>query len=257
MSATSEPVAETPDKDGAFPRLTEDQVRRLETEGERRLTQNREVLFREGDERYEFYVVLDGKVAVIDGCGCPDQRIVAVHGARRFLGELGLLTGQAAFFSAVVTEPGEVLVVPGERLRDLITQDADLGDLLLRAYFLRREMLIGLGAGLRIIGSRFSPKTRRLRDFVARNRLPHRWIDVERDEHAEAALRELGVSPDQTPVVIWHGEVLRNPSNESWPASWGCPAGRRRARSAIWWSSAPGRRVWRRRSTERRRASSR
>jgi thioredoxin reductase (NADPH) len=213
MSATSERIVETPDKDGAFPRLTEDQVRRLETEGERRPTQDREVLFREGDERYDFYVVLDGKVAVIDGYGCSDERIVAVHGARRFLGELGLLTGQAAFFSAVVSEPGEVLVVPVERLRELITQDAGLGDLLLRAYFLRRELLIGLGTGLRIIGSHFFPETRRLREFVARNRLPHRWIDVGQDERAEVALRELGVSPDQTPVVIWHGEVLRNPSN--------------------------------------------
>jgi thioredoxin reductase (NADPH) len=214
MSAASERIVETPDKDGAFPRLTEDQVRRLETEGERRATQAGEVLFREGDERYDFYVVLDGRVAVIDGYGCSDERIVAVHGARRFLGELGLLTGEAAFFSAVVREPGEVLVVPVQRLREMIAQDAGLGDLLLRAYFLRRELLIGLGTGLRIIGSRFSPETRRLREFVARNRLPHRWIDVEQDERAEAALRELGVSPDQTPVVIWHGEVLRNPSNE-------------------------------------------
>jgi len=214
MSATSERIPETPDRDGAFPRLTEDQVRRLEPEGERRPTRNREVLFREGDERYDLYVVLDGKVAVIDGYGGPDERIVAVHGARRFLGELGLLTGQAAFFSAVVRQPGEVLVVPGERLRELITQDAGLADLLLRAYFLRRELLIGLGGGLRLIGSRFSPETRRLREFVARNRLPHRWIDVEQDERAEAALRELGVSPDQTPVVIWRGQVLRNPSEE-------------------------------------------
>ncbi len=214
MSTTSERIAETPDKDGAFPRLTEDQVRRLETEGERRPTLDGEVLFREGDERYDLFVVLGGKVAVIDDYGRPDERTVAVHGARRFLGELGLLTGQAAFFSAVVREPGEVLVVPGERVRALITQDEGLGDLLLRAYFLRRELLIGLGGGLRLIGSRFSPETRRLREFVARNRLPHRWIDVEQDERAEAALRELGVSPEQTPVVIWHGEVLRNPSNE-------------------------------------------
>lgn len=214
MSATNERIAETPDEDGAFPRLTEDQVRRLEMEGERRRTEDREVLFREGDECYDFYVVLDGKVAVIDGYGRPDERLVAVHGARRFLGELGLLTGQAAFFSAVVREPGEVLVVPVERLRELIAQDAGLGDLLLRAYFMRRELLIRLGAGLRIIGSRFSPETRRLREFVARNRLPHRLIDLAQDERAEAALRELGVSPDQTPVVIWRGEVLRNPSNE-------------------------------------------
>ena len=75
-------------------------------------------------------------------------------------------------------------------------------------------MLIGLGAGFTIVGSRYSPDTRRLREFCARNRLPHRWIDVEEDQEAEALLREVGVTPEETPVVIWRGrEVLRNPSN--------------------------------------------
>src|SRR5207244_3536150 len=83
-----------------------------------------------------------------------------------------------------------------------------------RAYLLRRSMLIGLGAGLRIVGSRYSPDFRRLREFASRNRLPHRWIDLEEDREAETLVRELGVRPDETPVVIWRGtEVLRNPPN--------------------------------------------
>jgi thioredoxin reductase (NADPH) len=64
------------------------------------------------------------------------------------------------------------------------------------------------------MGSRFSPEARRLRDFAARNRLPHRWIDLEKDPQAEAVLRELGVGPEDTPVVIWGArQLLRNPSN--------------------------------------------
>jgi thioredoxin reductase (NADPH) len=212
--AAAEQLVETPDRDGAFPRLTEDQLSRLEAEGERRPTRREQILFREGDESYDFNVVLAGLVAVVDGFGSIDERLIAVHGPRRFLGELGLLTGQAAFFTAIVREPGEVLVVPVGRLRAIIAQDVALGDLLLRSYFLRRELLIGLGAGFRIIGSRFSPDTRRLREFAARNRLPHRWIDVEEDEAAEAVLRQVGVTPLEAPVVIWRGEVMRNPSNE-------------------------------------------
>jgi thioredoxin reductase (NADPH) len=214
VSATVEQHVETPDRDGAFPRLTDGQLARLVAEGRRRHTRDGEVLFREGDEHYDFVVVISGKTAVIDGYESPEERLIAVHGPRRFLGELGLLTGQAAFFSAVVVEPGEVLVVPVDRLRALIMQDAALGDLVLRAYFMRRELLIGLGAGFRIVGSRFSADTRRLREFAARNRLPHRWVDLEQDQAAEALLRELGIAPEQTPVVIWHGEVLRNPSND-------------------------------------------
>ena len=205
---------ETPDRDGAYPRLTEEEIARLQAEGEVRATHLGEILFREGDVNYDFCVVLAGKVAVVDAYESPEERVIAVHGPRRFLGELGLLTGQAAFFTTVVREPGEVLVVTVDRLRALILQDARLGDLLLRAYFSRRELLIGLGGGFKVIGSRHSPDARRLREFLARNRLPHRWIEVERDPGAEALLREVGVAPQETPVVIWHGELLRSPSNE-------------------------------------------
>src|SRR4051794_36458795 len=95
-------LVETPDKNGAYPRLTEDQIARLQAEGEVRATQVGETLFREGDVHYDFCVVLVGKVAVVDGYEGPDERVIAVHGPRRFLGELGLLTGQAAFFTTVV-----------------------------------------------------------------------------------------------------------------------------------------------------------
>jgi thioredoxin reductase (NADPH) len=206
-------LAETPDTHGAYPRLTKEQIAKLEQYGERRPTIRGQVLFREGDPSYDFHVVLDGKVAIVD----PDadgERLIAVHGPRRFLGELSLLTGQAAFYTAIVREPGEVLVVPVGRLRQIVALDASLGDLILRAYLLRREQLVGIGAGFQLIGSRFSPDSRRLREFAARNRLPHSWIDLEDDQHAEALLQQLGVAPEDTPVVIWGGKLLRNPSNK-------------------------------------------
>jgi thioredoxin reductase (NADPH) len=213
-SGAEQTAVETPDHLGAYPRLSDEQVASLSRFGERRRTRAEEVLFREGDEHYDFFVVLAGTVAIVGDYG-GENRLIAVHGPGRFLGELSLLTGQAAFFTAVVREDGEVLQVPVQQLRALVTQDAALGDLILRAYLLRREMLIGLGAGLRIVGSRYSPETRRLRELCARNRIPHRWIDLEQDDAAELLLRSTGVAPDQTPVVIWHGEVLRNPTPEA------------------------------------------
>jgi thioredoxin reductase (NADPH) len=209
VSAT--PLPETPDHEGAYPRLDDEQLARLAPVGRTRPTTAGEVLFREGDEDYDFIVVLEGKVAIVQG-ERDDQRLIAVHGPRRFLGELGLLTGQAAFLTAVVHQAGSVLEVPVDRLYELATRDSALGDLILRAYLIRREILIGLGAGLKIVGSRYSPQARELRDLCARNRVPHRWIDLEEDASAEDLLRRLGVSPQETPVVIWHGEVLRNPT---------------------------------------------
>jgi thioredoxin reductase (NADPH) len=139
------------------------------------------VLFREGDPACDFFVILAGKVAIVEGYG-GDERVISVHGPGRFLGELNLLTGQAVFVTAVVQDPGEVLVVPAERVRELLAQDLALGDMILRAYLLRRSLLIELGTGFRIVGSRFVPDTRRLREFATRNRLPHRFIDLEEDK---------------------------------------------------------------------------
>jgi thioredoxin reductase (NADPH) len=210
---TSAPVEQTPDLYGAFPRLNDAQIGALERYGEHRPTKEGEILYREGDEDYPFLVILDGLVAIVSDYG-GEERVIGVHGKGRFLGELGLFAGQPTFFTAVVREPGEVLSVPRQRLKELVTQDPELADLILRAYLIRREILIGIGAGFRIVGSRFSPDTRRLREFAARNRLPHRFIDLEEDPDAERLLQHLGIRPDETPVVIWHGhEVLRNPSN--------------------------------------------
>jgi thioredoxin reductase (NADPH) len=217
-------LVETADRSGAFPRLDDGQLAALEAIGERRRARRGEVLFREGDADYDFFVILSGKVAIVEGYDSGRERTIGVHGERRFLGELNLLTGQAAFLTAVVVEDGEVLAVPPERLREIVTHDTNLGDLILRAFLLRRSVLIGLGAGFRIIGSRYAPDTRRIREFAARNRLPHHWIDLEKDTDAEALLRELGVSPDETPVVIWRGhEVLRNPSNVELAKLFGLP----------------------------------
>jgi thioredoxin reductase (NADPH) len=216
-------LAETPDTHGAYPRLSQAQIAKLEQYGEHRPTIRGQVLFGEGDPSYDFHVVLDGKVAIVD----PDvdgERLIAVHGPRRFLGELSLLTGQAAFFTAVVREPGEVLVVPVGRVRQIVALDPSLGDLILRAYLLRRELLIGIGAGFQLVGSRFSPDSRRLREFAARNRLPHSWIDLEEDGQAEHLLQQLGVAPDDTPIVIWGGRVLRNPSNKEMARALGMKA---------------------------------
>src|SRR4051794_9276897 len=221
IGTESQALEETPDLHGAFPRLSEAQLETLEEHGEHRRVEAGDVLFREGDQHYDFYVVLAGKVATIAGYGRPDERVFAVHGSGRFLGELSLLTGQGAFFTAVVREPGELLVVAVDRLRRLVTHDPQLGDVILRAYVLRRELLIGFGAGFKVIGSRFSPDSRRLREFLARNRFPHRWIDLEQDHSAELLVRELGVSPEETPVVIWGDRILRNPSNAELAAAVG------------------------------------
>jgi thioredoxin reductase (NADPH) len=212
-AAPTAALEETPDIYGAYPRLNEGQIATLERGGTRRPVRVGETLIREGEPCDEFFVILSGKVAVVTTEDDGTQRIIRVHGPGRFLGELGMLEGQAAFFSAEVIEDGEVVVVPAQHVRSLVGQDKVLSDMILCAYLIRRNLLIGDESGFRIIGSCYSPDTVRLREFAARNRLPHRWLDLERDPNAERLLRRFGIRPEDTPVVIWGGKVLRNPSN--------------------------------------------
>ncbi|MFI5913359.1 FAD-dependent oxidoreductase [Dactylosporangium sp. NPDC051541] len=219
-------LRETPDRGWAYPRLADAHIQALAGQGQRRRTHTGDVLIREGEEHYDFFVVLAGKVAEVEEYG-EDKRTIGVHGPGRFLGELSLITGQAALCTSQVREPGEVLRVPADRLKAVIAQDSTLGDLVLKAYLCRRSLLISRGAGLRVIGSRFSPDSRRLREFAARNRIPCQWIDLEHDQDAEALLRGLRVRPGETPVVICpNGQVLRNPSNAELAHAVGLPAPR-------------------------------
>ena len=118
------------------------------------------------------------------------------------------------FATAVVSEPGSVLVVPVDRLQEVIAQDQELSDLIVQTALRRRQWLLQQRAGLQIIGSRSSPDARRLREFAARNRLPHVWVDLDADPAASVVLAQHGLGPSDAPVVVMRGgEVLRNPSN--------------------------------------------
>ena len=226
MTVAAEPpdeLAETSDLQGAYPRLDDGQIAAVAALGSRRAVRPEQILFREGDRDYDFHVVLDGKVAVVAARGTPDERLIGVHGHGRFLGELGLLTGETSFYTAIVVQEGEVLTVMASQLRELMARDPVFGDIILHAFLVRRSILIGLGAGLCIVGSRYSPDTRRVRDFAARNRVPHRWLDLEADPPADQLLARAGVRPEETPLVLVYGQVLRNPSNTELAAAIGLP----------------------------------
>jgi thioredoxin reductase (NADPH) len=215
------PPGETPDLTGAFPRLEESQLQTLEGAGERRPVPHGEVLIAEGEREDTFYVLLSGRVAVAEGVGTPDQRVVRLHGPGRFLGDLGMLTGQPAYATSIVADPGEVLAIPAERLRAVVAAAPSFGDLVLRALLLRRGLALGEGMGFRIIGSRYSAASWQLREFATRNRLPHKFVDLEADPPAEGLLRGLGLTPDDTPVVLFRNRLLRNPSPADLAAEFG------------------------------------
>jgi len=197
----------------AIATLSDEQLRDLGRFGSERDVQADEVLFRGGDVSYDFFAILSGRVAIVHDHGGPTEHTLVEHGPGRFLGEYNLLTGQPVYMSAVVREAGRVVALSPEELHEVIAQEPALSEVILRTFLLRRAMLLGKGFGLRLVGSRYSPDTRRLLRFCAQNRLPHSFLDVESDETAEELLRQFKVPPEETPIAIAGQEVLRNPSN--------------------------------------------
>jgi thioredoxin reductase (NADPH) len=205
-------LEEPPDRGGAFPRLDDFQLARLRAVGTVRDVAVGEVLFRAGDCGYPFIVIETGAAVVVQGYG-HENRVVAVHGAGRFLGELNLLSGSPAYLTAVMRDAGSVIEVPVDRLRKLVSDDETFSNVILRAFLARRTIMIDLGAGVKLVGSQFSSDARRLREFLARNRVPYQWMDLEGDADAAALIAALSVSTAETPVVVAGEGVLRNPSN--------------------------------------------
>ncbi len=196
----------------ALPTLADSELAVLETLGTRRSVTVGEYLYREGDTTYDFYVILSGAVEIVvssDG----EERIITRPGPGQFLGELNLLTGQRVYLSARVLEPGEILVVPRAALQHVIATNPSLGDTILAAFLARRSgLLSSAAAAIRLVGSRFSPELLRLREFLSRNRIPHEWLDPDRDAAIENLLREFAVTPGELPVVIASGSLLRHPT---------------------------------------------
>jgi thioredoxin reductase (NADPH) len=195
------------------PTLREDQIEILRRYGRTRKTAVGDILFRAGDTDNDFVIVLEGVVEVVDDFA-GEARTIGTFLAGRFLGELNMLTGQAMYLTAVVREAGEVLAIPRGQLKEVVTEEPNLSDIILKAFLARRAYMIRTGLGMRIIGSRHSTDAARLREFAARNRLPHVWIELENDPRAEPLMKRFFVRPAETPVTIWQDEdVLKNPTN--------------------------------------------
>ena len=123
------------------PRLRTDQIRILKRYGQIRKTEVGDVLFRAGDTENDFIVVLEGEVKV--GDDFPGEwRTIGTFHEGRFLGELNMLTGQAMYLTGVVSEAGEVLSITRERLKEVVTEEPNISDIILRAFLARRSYMV-------------------------------------------------------------------------------------------------------------------
>lgn len=196
-----------------FPDLTTTQIDRIRPGSKLRRVEPGEILFRPGDTEVPFFVVLSGSMEIVQ----PDltgERLVTTHGAGSFTGELSSISGQRYLVLGRITEGGELLELSSEGLRSLIARDAELSEIIMRAFILRRLALITNHLGnVVLMGSSHSAATLRLREFLGRNGHPYTYVDLDTDKGSQELLDRFAVKLEDVPIVICDARsVLRNPS---------------------------------------------
>lgn len=198
-----------------FPKLTPTQIRRITPHGHTRTTKRGEVLYEQGDSASSFFVVVSGELEVLHPSGTVDI-LVTVHHSGQFTGEVGTLSGRRTMFRLRVTKPGKVIELDRQHMLTLVQTDAELGEILMKAFILRRAELITAGVGdIVLIGSTYSADTLRIKEFLMRNGHPYSYIDLEHDPDVQNMLDSFHLAANEIPVVICRGQVvLRNPSKQ-------------------------------------------
>jgi thioredoxin reductase (NADPH) len=201
-------------QDLAFPRLTDEQIAIVAKTARLKRFEDGHVLFKCGETAMKFYVVKSGEVEILDHTS-GQPRTVTIHRPGEFTGDISHLTGNPAIVSGVCRGDCEVYEICQEALHDLLQESPRLSDVLLQAFIARRQLLEESPdfVGLRVIGSRYSRDTWRIRDFLTRNHVPFTFLDIESDPRVNDLLGTFRVGPEETPVVACAQMlVLRNPS---------------------------------------------
>src|SRR5258706_4004340 len=205
----SAPNAETQ----TWPVLTNVEIDRARPYGRVRQAELGEILYRPGEVGASCFILLAATVQIVQP-SIDGERLITNHCPGTFTGEAGMIAGQRTLVLARVIQGGEVLELRPEDLRALVARDAGLSEIFLRAFVLRRLLLINRQLGNAVvIGSRHSADTLRLREFLGRNGHPYTYVDLDLDDASRNFLDRFAIAISEIPIVICNGTtVLRNPS---------------------------------------------
>ena len=173
------------------------------------------LVFERGQRSVDFFLVLQGNIEIFDLDKFGEPNVFTVHGERQFTGELDLFNDRQILVSGRTGLDSCVVRIKRADFRRMVAAEPDIGEIIMRAFILRRVGLIRHGQGaVVLIGSGHAADTLRLQRFLTRNGYPHRLLDVDQDPDAGGFLECFEISPDQLPVVIYSDErVLNNPTN--------------------------------------------
>jgi thioredoxin reductase (NADPH) len=203
-----------PNPERVFPTLSNAQVERFARHGTAQHVRAGEVLVEIGDKDIPVFVVTSGALEVVRP-SFAQETLIRIIGPGNFTGEINTLSGRRAFARIRGRVDSEVVQILRQNLLTLVQTDAELSEIVMRAFILRRVELMAKGLGdATLVGSSHSADTLRIKQFLTRNGHPYTYIDLERDAEVEGLLEHFHICVEETPVVICRGEtVLRNPTN--------------------------------------------
>ena len=198
----------------AFIKLSPHQLEEVAKVAHCRTFHDGDVLLKAGQIGFKFHVIQKGEIEIIDRTG-NEPRLILTHGPFEFTGDIANLTGRSSNVDAVAKGTVEVYEICSKELKDIINNRPDLSDTILKAFIERGRALSEIEfTGLRVIGSRFSQDTFRIRDFLSKNRVLFTWIDLENDPQVHELLERFHVQVTDTPIVALGNDwMLRNPTN--------------------------------------------
>jgi thioredoxin reductase (NADPH) len=201
-------------KDRVFPRLTSAHVTRVAAHGQQRTVESGETLFEPGQGIARFFLVTAGSIEIVMKSAATEQ-LLGVLEPGMFTGEVNMLSGRPGFARIRAREASEVIEVDRTDLIGLIQTDAELSEILMRAFLLRRAEINSNGYGAAVlVGASYCSETLRIKEFLTRNGFPYSYIDVEHDDAMHDVLGRFQVASRDFPVLICRGELLlRNPTN--------------------------------------------
>src|SRR6202022_1434369 len=174
-----------------------------------------EKVFDVGDRNAGVWLVAEGGIIPTRRDGLGRELLFPTGGPGQLSGEVRELGGQASLAAACAAPKGCVAYpFDAPHLRALLIGSADIGELMMRAFILRRVALLeGGSVGSVILGEAGSPDTVRLRGLLSRNGYPHSFIDADGVE-GKGLVGRLGVHADDLPILICpNGTLLRQPSD--------------------------------------------
>lgn len=197
-----------------FPRLSPDMVARVAQYGREETHAAGTRLFERGDRAVDFFLVLEGGIEIIDADEHGGEHRLTLHEERQFTGEMNQFNERRVLVWARTTAPTRFVRVKNTDFRRMLSSEPDIGEIMMRAFILRRVSFIRHGrGGVALIGPGHDADTIRLQRFMTRNGYPFRLIDTETDAEARGFLNCLDLDEGRLPVVVAAGmNVLGNPS---------------------------------------------